>query len=277
MEPHPPYAPPRRLLGRMRAGTDRGALQQISSAMLTANRRPPDEATRRDIERAYDAEVASLDQQLRMLFDILAVRGVLENTVVVVTADHGEAFGDHATFGHGVTLFNELVRVPLLVRMPGQRARHDVDEPVSLVDLAPTLIELAGGPIPASFEGRSLRATLDPAAGGAIGRWLERRSASAGPVFSELIEGPGKNLRLRPHERAVVLGTRKLIAGPAGEVEVYDLRADPFETAPQPASGGLREALGDFSSRVRARPAPAAAVPLDPDTHERLRALGYVN
>src|SRR5439155_2936378 len=164
-----------------------------------------------------------LDGGLRELFAGLERRGFLGNTFVAITADHGEEFNDHGLVGHGTTLYNELIRVPLLVRLPRQPRRVDVDDVVSLVDIAPTMLSTAGVPSPSAFEGRVLEAV---SRGPWLASWsrLWRRDGTPPPAFSELIipeRSEAKNVR--PHERAVVLGSQKLILGPGGESELYDL------------------------------------------------------
>ena len=113
---------------------------------------------------AYDGAIAYLDQQIGLLFDELEKRNVLENTLVILTSDHGEEFGEHGFMEHGFTLYLPSVRVPLLVLFPGRvPAGTIVSEPVSLSDLPATvtdLVELESGP---RFPGNSLARYWDAA------------------------------------------------------------------------------------------------------------------
>ena len=100
--------------------------------------------------------MAAVDAEIRTLFDELEQLGFLDNALIVITADHGEEFGEHGRMGHGFTLFNGVMRIPLIIVAPGFPAGRVVEENVSLVDVAPTLLELLGLPAPPTFEGRSL-------------------------------------------------------------------------------------------------------------------------
>jgi len=100
----------------------------------------------------YDGALAYLDSELARLFAGLEQRGLAENTIVCVIADHGEEFGEHGKVGHGHGLWQDLLHVPWILFVPGRGAQR-VDTPVSLVDLFPTLIGAAGLPVPAGHEG----------------------------------------------------------------------------------------------------------------------------
>lgn len=112
------------------------------------------------LAQRYDGEVAYTDKHIGLLMGALRDSGLAERTAVVIFSDHGEAFGEHKLAGeqlyfHGEALYNEVLRVPLIVYVPG-RAPQVVDERVSLLDVAPTVLELAGVAAPAGFTGRSL-------------------------------------------------------------------------------------------------------------------------
>jgi arylsulfatase A-like enzyme len=275
MEPHVPWAPPADLLARVRPGLPVADLSRLNRAYMVANLVPPDAATRAGMEAVYDAEVAAVDGELRGLLGFLERQRLLESAVVVITADHGEAFGDHAAFGHGNSLYEEQIHVPLLVLLPGQSTGRIVDEPVSLIDVAPTLLDLAGIAVPASFEGRSLRPQLEAG----LARYLEGPWAGHVPVVAELLTRPGLPEVPVPwshHERAIRFASRKLIRTLEGTDEAYDLRDDPDELRRDTVSDDrLTVALGDFVVRhPRTLGGPKSAV--DPETAERLKALGYL-
>ena len=105
----------------------------------------------------YDSEINHTDASLRRLFRELAVG---EDALVVVTSDHGEAFFEHGRHAHGLSLFEEETRVPLLIRYPGQTTAARVETPVSILDVYPTLLELASLPVPPGLAGRSLAAAV---------------------------------------------------------------------------------------------------------------------
>ncbi len=165
----------------------------------------------------YDREVMNTDRQIGRVLDALrALPGdVAARTVVVVTADHGEAFGQHGMSYHGVEVWDELVRVPWVVYVPGVAARH-IRAPRSQIDLAPTLLELMHLPAPAAtapdaFSGVSLvpEFTADQP---------ER------PVYVELPEGPYNSLR-----RAVIFEGYKLMERGTGRFLLFNLATDAGE------------------------------------------------
>lgn len=281
MEPHIPFAPPEEHLAailarRLDPAAARTEAEEARAVLDGLGLVAPDR--RAAVEDLYDAEVRHLDAGLAELFAALAERGILEHAVVVVTADHGEELFEHGRFGHGQTLYEEVLRVPLLVRSPGQRARVDDRRLTSLIDVAPTILALAGIPIPSSFEGRPLEVANDR---GWV-EWLRARLGHApevpGSSFGELyalVEPAGEP---RPPARAVIEGDAKLILSPAGDEEGYRLDRDPKEHdtlgLSQDERMRLHDRLREFAARVarRARPSPAT---VDEGTRERLRALGY--
>ena len=227
---------------------------------------PDDVAT---LESLYDAEVASLDVRLRGLLAGLASRGVLDKAIVVFTADHGEEFRDHGLLEHGTSLFNELVRVPLIVLTPGQRTGRVVVDNVSLVDVGPTVLELVAlAPAPAA-EGRS----LVPLLGGA---------SVPADVVAELPPVTTSGSDVRRHALALVRGTLKLIVPRAESAPavVYDLAADPEERSPHAPETECKTCL-DAARRMADVLRARAGVPehgaVDERARGRLRALGYVN
>ena len=103
----------------------------------------------------YDGEIAYADAQVARLLETLRARGAMDHTIVVVAGDHGEGLGDHGERTHGMLLYDSTLRVPLVVAVPG-RAPETRDEPVSLVDLAPTILRAAGVTPPAAMKGQDL-------------------------------------------------------------------------------------------------------------------------
>jgi arylsulfatase len=269
MEAHGPYEPPQPFRSRFAAphalGDDAAAnlkLVQGEHASLSLEQSAL-------LASLYDGEVAALDGVLRLLFQDLAQGGLLDNAVVVITADHGEEFGEHGSHGHGTALFDETLRVPLLIVAPGLTPRV-VEQPVSLIDLAPTLLELAGVPPPPRFEGGSLVPLLEP-------MWID--VAAPRDVLGELPPtGPGVDLRR--HDAALVRGHDKLLRGATAPQPLvrFDLAADPGEQRPlavesaAPLLAALQARLAELAGRADT---PAETVPLDAATREKLRALGY--
>jgi len=254
--------------------------------------------------RSYDREIRYTDVQLEEFFAQLAARGLLENTLVVLVSDHGEEFLEHGALGHGPALHDEVLRVPLIVRGPGVAAGRRVKEPVSLVDLMATLLELAGLD-PAAAPGQSF-------ARSARAQTLASASAPR-PIFSEargskeLFLGRRGGMRTRQVEvpgYAVRVGDRKLIRnlgdpgrrpastpGSTGPTYLYfDLAADPAERRDLIGSAGadaplLRRLLESYvstgeakraSHRESVRTETGTPGVLDADRRAKLRALGYL-
>jgi arylsulfatase A-like enzyme len=270
MEPHVPLQAPAPLLARFAPGVSAEDMTRLNDwarrFIVDPAALKPNDIT--SLTGMYDAEVAAVDEELGRLFDALEQRGVLEHTVVIVTADHGEEFLEHGTFGHGNNLFNTTVHVPLIIAGPGIPAGRVVTENVSLIDLAPTVLDLLGLKPESRFEGRSLAPLLRAAAPAA--------SAPADIV----LQLPRKNLDidLRLHRDGLVRGAQKVLVDPAGSNALFDLAADPGEDHPQepPAGDALQAALDAANVALASRQQPEAQkVVVDEATKEKLRALGY--
>ncbi|TXD34198.1 sulfatase-like hydrolase/transferase [Lujinxingia vulgaris] len=172
------------------------------------------ETTRERHINNYDSEIAFTDAYVGRVIDKLKEEGLYDEVVIVLTSDHGEAFNEHGHYFHGQTLYNPVVKVPLLVRVPGWFGRQ-VEGPVSIIDVAPTVVDLFGLTIPTEFGGRSMTDVM-----------LGRSEVPQRPVFAELL--PYTNWK--EHHRAVVLGDEKLIVNfTLGLEEYFDLSVDPGE------------------------------------------------
>ncbi len=233
------------------------------------------------VHRLYLGEVESMDERVGYVLDALEASGLADSTVVVFTADHGEAFGEHGDYLHGASLYNELVHVPLIVAGPGVAQGRRVRVPVSHVDLVPTLVDLLGLPDEDTrrlgpFSGESLAGLLGASSG--PGRLPRRNLYIASPE--------------RLDEEAVVEGRYKLIvdAKPgAGTVRLFDYVADPGERHdvsadhPEVRKALLRVLLARRQADERARAArlagadPAKAAAEREETENALRAVGYLD
>jgi len=210
------------------------------------------------LEEKYDGEVAFLDGWLGKVFDALVAQHLDDKTAVVILADHGEAFGEHKFGGermyfHGQTLYDELLRVPFLVRVPGLKPRT-VDAPVGLVDLGPTLVDLYKANLPESFHGRSLLPAM-------LGEPLPPR-----PVYAELLPDP-----TWVHLWRTIIsgdGSWKLLQKLSENMtELYDLAADPTEQKNLAPAEDAR--VKQLSHQLRQiAPAPPKTVAGKPDDDE---------
>lgn len=249
---HTPYEPP------------------IEHDVFTTKPKPGEKPHWARMRNRYAGEVVYTDRVLRRLFDTLDRLGLAEDTIVAVTADHGDEFGEHGSLGHSRTVYDEVLLVPLVFWAPGLIPPGGVvDEQVSLVDLGPTLLDLVRIPPVDSLRGESLLPTLldgappknavrfaeGPHLNHADGRLFSARTADYKWIAREHVEDP---------------------------VEIYDLRADPRETNNLADDPELRAHGRDLLQVYRDMDAAAATrTPserqVDPRTQEKLRALGYVD
>jgi len=212
--------------------------------------------------RLYDAEVAAVDEQIHVLFDELARRGFFERAVTIVTADHGEEFLDHGALGHANALYEESVHVPLIMTGVGVSSRQRIAADVSLVDVAPTLLDLLRLSPEPPFEGRSL-VTVGP----------RDVILEFEPIFADSAD-------LREHTRGLVRGRTKLLVAPDGRAMTYDLARDPHEQHGDPtdASAATAVALAAAEDRLAARAGGSAPTErIDDALAQRLKALGYTH
>jgi arylsulfatase A-like enzyme len=215
------------------------------------------------LRRAYEGEVRTVDTAVGRLLDALGDR--LDDTVVIVTADHGESLTEHGyLFDHGDDLYDPSLRVPLVVRWPGKvRAGAVVDCQVGGVDVAPTLRELVGlGEGPAGSDGVSRAAELR-------GEPCRDTPVVASTTAGRFVEKP-------PVDHALRGQGFKLIDHEAGVDEAFDLTADPGELAPLAPSAELDEQRAAFA-RVLQTGASPASPDLDAETRRALEQLGYVD
>ena len=242
---------------------------------------PADHATRfpplgekpldRDIA-AYDAEIHFADAQIGTLVDALAAAGALERTLTVVTADHGEGLMQHGHMQHGLNLYEEAVRIPLVVHWPSALAPHRVAAPAQLADIAPTLAAIGGARWAVAGAGRSLEAVL-------AGReslderreiFLQRRHYEGAVAERRHVGGP---------KYAIRAGRWKYIESRAEDTaELYDLVADPREernlmSAMPAAATGVPVRLAGWLRDAPTLPSPP---PVAAEDARRLRSLGYV-
>jgi tetratricopeptide (TPR) repeat protein len=223
--------------------------------------RAPVESVQR-VADPYDNEVAFTDAQLGTLFERLRAAGQLDSTLVVVTADHGEALGEHGEATHGLFAYEATLRIPLIIAGPSIRAAVS-DAETAQADIPATVLDLLGLKPPSRVDGRSLVPALR-------GETLPDRA-----IYFEALDA--YLTRNWAPLTGVIANGWKYIDLP--DAELYDLAADPAEAhnkvRDEPERAGmLARRLSDWPLQAQAAARP---VPLDPDAAARLRALGYTS
>ena len=275
MDAHWPYLPPppydTLYPGKARRFTN-VKYSQMEEEVLSGQREVT-EAERLHLISQYDGAIQYLDQQVGRLISELKRRVLYDNTLLIITSDHGEAFGERHLLQHGLSVYQDEVHVPLLIKLPSGRSRTAtagtvVVSPVSSVDLLPTILDTFGLPAPKDAEGVSLLSlTAD-----------DRRR-----VFAESFPARRRLVELQPRldriARAVVSGDRKLIDSNRGQRELYDLAKDPNERENVYASSDaqvreLEASLAQWTKAARAQARPPSKPA--PGAVDRLKSLGYV-
>jgi choline-sulfatase len=237
--------------------------------------RAPEPFRSRFANRPYDGEIAYTDSALAKLIAGLRSRGLFDSSVIALTADHGEGLGDHGESTHGYFIYDSTIRVPLLVKPASATRAGNIRTAVSLVDLAPTLLRLAGIPVPSSMQGTDI--------GGSIISGEEPRPHL---VYAETMY-PLLHLGWNPL-RALISDEAKQQAAwkavkyiQAPRQELYYLQTDPGELSNEysshPASATTyRDQLERFAkAHARAKPS-GATTPVSVETAELFASLGYV-
>jgi arylsulfatase A-like enzyme len=278
IDPHVPYRPPDEFLrlygdpayrGPVNFRRDALMLEHIKSGKVRLAERD-----REHLSALYDGEISYHDVHFAAILGALERRGFADDTLVIVTSDHGEEFWDHGSVGHGHSVYDELLHVPLFVRHPGIAERiARLDEPVGLVDVVPTILDALGLEIPEDLSGRSF-----------LPRLLGDHPAMPPSVISGFME----------NWRTVVIDGLKLQQRPYGRQALFDLMVDPGEENDVSASRplALRYARGVLGLRLAATPADGSAdttsrrrrapahqaesTEIDAETAAQLRALGYI-
>jgi arylsulfatase len=263
LEPHFPYDPPSPfdlLFGADAPLRDDRWLIRLNAG---AERLTPEEQAH--LVRLYDGNLAYVDREVGWIRRTLEEQDLLERTVLVVTADHGEALGERGFVTHGGLLDEASLRVPLVLRFPRGRgpAGVRVSSLVDLLDVAPTVADLFGVPaggVPPSFEGHSLMPLL---AGGTGKPAVLSRTMQERPTFALV------------HDRWKLVHSLK-----SGASRLYDLASDPAERADLSArlpvrTEAMRAELSRWLRDLRRQPAARAPQLVGPETAEMLRALGY--
>ncbi len=216
IDPHVPYDPPGEFVRMYDASEYSGQVRPRMTGDLLekAKRRPPevvfDDRDKRRIAALHDGEITQHDQFFGTFLDRLSQLGLAEDTLIVVTSDHGEEFDDHGSWGHGHSVYQELLHVPLMFRLPGRLPSGGrVSDAVSTMDISSTVTELLGVPGMPANEGHAL-----------VNLMLGEPSTHPAVAFSDF----------QDDRRVITTRTQKLILRGNLTSTLFDLQADPGET-----------------------------------------------
>jgi arylsulfatase A-like enzyme len=282
IHPHNPYDPPEPFRSRFTAGIP-SAIDGSTGTLwdVKQKRRTATPADRRRLRGLYNGSFAYNDAELPGFLEKLAAWAPPEETLIALTADHGEEHFDHGGVLHGFTLFEEQLRIPLVLWAPGRIRPAAVDERTDTLDLHASLVELCGlrGPDgrPAASGGRSLLRV----ARGETGDYVHLAAASSvrGGIYSAL---HGRWKVVWAPRTGVSWGQGDALGRSREPEYLFDLERDPGEQVNLAGDGDLeaawlRERLLAWVRKNRDTGKSPGEQPVDPKTRERLKALGYVN
>jgi arylsulfatase A-like enzyme len=267
MDAHHPFLPPPPY-DTMFPGKDESwtsvDYDRLLWAVMRHGHRAISERERNHITSQYDGAIAYEESRIDALLEHLRELGLYDDTLVLVTADHGEALGDRDLLNHGVSVYQDQVSVPLIVKYPGQKTGAVVDAWTNSVDLLPTVLDVLGLPDRPGLPGESLRRIAPDA---------DRL------VVAESFPG-GSDSNFDRTEWGLFRGPYKLIRSTAGKRELYDLERDIEESTSLYAETDttakrLEAELDAWLAATEAR-GDSSTFEYDADVEERLRALGYI-
>jgi tetratricopeptide (TPR) repeat protein len=227
--------------------------------------RPPEPYSREYATQPYDGEIAFADEQVGRLLRFLKDKAIYQNTVIVLSGDHGESLGEHGEKTHGFFIYNATMHVPLIVRLPGKPTVQTVVDPISLVDLMPTVLAAVGVETPPQVQGQSLLSELR-------GEKAERDRTPYEETFLPRIHFNWSELRGAENVKYHFIE--------APRPELYDLAKDPGEVhnllpEKKAVAEEMRAKLVGLIREYSAGKELAEKTGLDPALMERLKSLGY--
>ncbi|MCI0607230.1 sulfatase [bacterium] len=271
-DPHLPYSPPERFLLSKSPSSRIG--KKCQTSVIRGTRSGffvPTKSERDWIKELYLAEVQYVDDEVGKLINFLKENQLYEESLILLTSDHGEEFWEHGSFEHGHTVYNEVLQVPLVIKLPGSLHKSRIDQLVAPSAVVPTILELCNiSSAPNSFSSTSLASLWNP----------DLLPINPGPVVSA-------GLLYYEEKRSLQLGGIKYIQTPvANREELYDLVKDPAEqfSIARSESEKLREARSLFEQNQNAARKLQSRYKimgpmereLAPGDLEMLRSLGYV-
>jgi arylsulfatase A-like enzyme/Tfp pilus assembly protein PilF len=234
---------------------------------------PPEPYSREYASQPYDGEIAFADYQVGRVLSFLKEKKIYDNTVIVLCGDHGESLGEHGEKTHGFFIYNATMHVPLIIRLPEKAAARVVADPVSLVDVMPTVLGALEVDVPSQVQGRSLLAQLRADSGAREPKvQSDRDRVLYGETYMPRIHFNWSELRGSENTKYHFID--------APRPELYDLTQDPGEvhnlfTEKKAVAEEMRAKLVDLIRDYSAGKEMAEKTGLDPALMERLKSLGY--
>jgi len=281
-QPHRPYQPPLpydRIFDPDYTGRLDGSNYQMNE--ITLKKLDLDDADLNHIISLYDGSILFIDDQIKLLFQTLDDLGIKENSIIIVTADHGEDLYQHNYyFYHSGSVYSSSLRIPFIIKLPDQRMENKkIEEIVQGIDIAPTILDLLDISIPEHFEGQTLKSLIlseSPVTGSGVAysEWGNKILTIRTDRYRYVYNPTG----FHPHPIAEV----PEIAYPIDEEELYDVMADPLESANRVSEKSqiAQDLLKKLSSWNHFETWLSSEIDTDQkipeEVLERLRSLGYI-
>jgi arylsulfatase A-like enzyme len=271
-DPHIPYTPPREYIAKDAVPDGAVGYALMDAANIRSGHFSPNAAQRKWIRELYDAEVRYVDDNIGRLLDAIKENSLYKSSLIILTSDHGEEFWDHGGFEHGHTLYNELLHVPLIVKLPGFHQAKVVDDEVTTQSLMATVLDathIRKDSQPPTAE------SLVPLITGPHGQYPEEPLVSTGLLYYE-------------NRESVIFDHSKYIESlVTGRAELYDLKTDPNEQNPlamSPNRFKTDQAKNILNNHNRESEAVSKElgvsysekVALDKEKTQKLKALNYI-
>jgi len=269
MDAHDPYIPPPpfdNLFPGKSKNFDLDRYHKLVTEVLKLERKVTGEEYRHLVSQ-YDGGIAYIDFCIGKLIARLKKLGLYENCLIIIMSDHGEAFGERDLINHGVSVYQDQIHVPLIIKYPNIRENVVVNETVSLCDLMPTILDVLGFEMPGKVDGESI---------------LKLELSKSREVVSESFPEGGMadmHIKFRRIERALFSGPLKFVNSTAGKREVYDLSRDLNEkenlyNGKDSLSKELEARLNQWLKDTKEE--SSSTIQLGKGAIERLKSLGYI-
>ncbi len=265
LDPHTPLTPPRKYVKGSPEFVDEALRLGFLYSTYEEDLVPGD---REWLVPLYEAEVRYVDESLKKVFDVIEVSGLYENSIIIITADHGEEFFEHGKYGHGKTHYDEVISIPMMIYLPGVKPGVS-KRPVSLIDIMPTVLDYVGADAPAGMSGKSLLAIVEGSAEVYDEEFIFIDRLSVDPTYKSARIRPYTLTRSGPSEYAYVMRDMRIDIGPD------DIVAEPDVSLFERYRGPLDEWAAVIDAEAKGL-GGTAEIGIDAERREELKGLGYL-